>query len=205
MAKKRLSTPKAAKNCEKILQIIRDFIKKEGYSPTARDIMRKSKLKSVSSVHAYIVELEKQGYITKANNKSRSIQLSGKYAEPSRIDLPLIGKVAAGSPILAEENIVENLSLPKDLAQKGSFVLKVEGNSMINAGIYDGDKVVVKQQKTVENGEIAVVMIDDEATIKRFYKDKTKIRLHPENNRMKDIIVDDCQVCGKVIGLYRSL
>lgn len=205
MTNKKLSTPKATKNCERILAIIRDFIENEGYSPTARDIMKRSKLKSVSSVHAYICELENQGLITKANNKSRSIKLAGKYAEPSRKDLPLVGKVAAGSPILAEENISENLSLPEDLAKNGSFVLEVKGNSMIDAGIYNGDKIIVKQQNVADNGDIVVALIDDEATVKRFYKEKTNIRLHPENKRMKDIIVPNCDICGKVIGLYRSL
>lgn len=202
---KTLYTAKATANCQEILQIIKDFITDHNYSPTARDIMKRTKLKSVSSVHAYIVELENKGLITRENNKSRSIKLSGCAATSPHIDLPVIGEVAAGSPILAEENISENVTLPSDLAGKGNFILKIRGNSMIDAGIFDGDHVIVRQQKTIKNGEIAVVLLDDEATVKRFYKEKDHYRLQPENKRMKPIIVDKCELCGRVIGLYRSI
>ena len=203
--KQTLYTAKATANCQEILQIIKDFIADHDYSPTARDIMKRTKLKSVSSVHAYIIELENKGLITRENNKSRSIKLSGSAGTSPRVDLPVVGDVAAGSPILAEQNISENVTLPADLAGRGNFVLKVRGNSMIDAGIYDGDKVIVRQQKTIKNGEIAVVLLGDEATVKRFYKEKDHFRLQPENKRMKPIIVDECELCGKVIGLYRSI
>lgn len=203
--RKTLYTAKASANCQEILQIIKDFIAEHDYSPTARDIMKRTKLKSVSSVHAYILELENQGLISREDNKSRSIKLSGSAGVSPKVDLPVIGDVAAGSPILADENISENVSLPADLAGRGNFILKVRGNSMIDAGIYDGDKVIVRSQKTIKNGEIAVVLLNDEATIKRFYKEKDHFRLQPENKRMKPIIVEDCQLCGKVIGLYRSI
>ena len=203
--KQTLYTAKATANCQEILQIIKDFIADHDYSPTARDIMKRTKLKSVSSVHAYIIELENKGLITRENNKSRSIKLSGSAGTSPRVDLPVVGDVAAGSPILAEQNISENVTLPADLAGRGNFILKVRGNSMIDAGIYDGDKVIVRQQKTIKNGEIAVVLLGDEATVKRFYKEKDHFRLQPENKRMKPIIVDECELCGKVIGLYRSI
>lgn len=203
--KKTLYTAKATANCQEILQIIKDFIAEYDYSPTARDIMKRTKLKSVSSVHAYILELENKGLITRENNKSRSIKLSGSAGISPKVDLPVVGEVAAGTPILAEQNITENVSLPADLAGRGTFVLKVRGNSMIDAGIYDGDHVIVRSQKTIKNGEIAVVLLNDEATVKRFYKEKTHYKLQPENKRMKAIITDECQLCGKVIGLYRSI
>lgn len=203
--KQTLYTAKATANCQEILQIIKDFIADHDYSPTARDIMKRTKLKSVSSVHAYIIELENKGLITRENNKSRSIKLSGSAGTSPRVDLPVVGDVAAGTPILAEQNISENVTLPADLAGRGNFILKVRGNSMIDAGIYDGDKVIVRQQKTIKNGEIAVVLLGDEATVKRFYKEKDHFRLQPENKRMKPIIVDECELCGKVIGLYRSI
>lgn len=203
--RKTLYTAKATANCEEILQIIKDFIAEHDYSPTARDIMKRTKLKSVSSVHAYIIELENKGLITREDNKSRSIKLSGSAGSSPKVELPVVGQVAAGSPILAEENIEENVTLPVDLAGRGNFILKVRGNSMIDAGIYDGDKVIVRSQKTIKNGEIAVVLLGDEATVKRFYKEKNHYRLQPENKRMKAIIVDECELCGKVIGLYRSI
>ena len=203
--KQTLYTAKATANCQEILQIIKDFIADHEYSPTARDIMKRTKLKSVSSVHAYIIELENKGLITREDNKSRSIKLSGSAGTSPRVDLPVVGDVAAGTPILAEQNISENVTLPADLAGRGNFILKVRGNSMIDAGIYDGDKVIVRQQKTIKNGEIAVVLLGDEATVKRFYKEKDHFRLQPENKRMKPIIVDECELCGKVIGLYRSI
>ncbi|MDO5426931.1 MAG: transcriptional repressor LexA [Coriobacteriia bacterium] len=203
--KQTLYTAKATANCQEILQIIKDFIADHDYSPTARDIMKRTKLKSVSSVHAYIIELENKGLITREDNKSRSIKLSGSAGTSPRVDLPVVGDVAAGTPILAEQNISENVTLPADLAGRGNFILKVRGNSMIDAGIYDGDKVIVRQQKTIKNGEIAVVLLGDEATVKRFYKEKDHFRLQPENKRMKPIIVDECELCGKVIGLYRSI
>ena len=203
--RKTLYTAKATANCQEILQIIKDFIADHDYSPTARDIMKRTKLKSVSSVHAYIIELENKGLITREDNKSRSIKLSGNAGTSPRVDLPVIGEVAAGSPILADQNITENVTLPADLAGKGTFILKVRGNSMIDAGIFDGDKVIVRQQKTIKNGEIAVVLLGDEATVKRFYKEKNHYRLQPENKKMKAIITDECELCGKVIGLYRSI
>ena len=202
---KTLYTAKATANCQEILQIIKDFIADHDYSPTARDIMKRTKLKSVSSVHAYIIELENKGLITREDNKSRSIKLSGSAGVSPKVELPVIGTVAAGSPILAEENIEENVALPADLAGRGNFILKVRGNSMIDAGIYDGDKVIVRQQKTIKNGEIAVVLLGDEATVKRFYKEKNHFKLVPENKRMKPMIVDECELCGKVIGLYRNI
>lgn len=202
---KTLYTAKATANCQEILQIIKDFIADHDYSPTARDIMKRTKLKSVSSVHAYIIELENKGLITRENNKSRSIKLSGAAGTSPKVDLPIVGEVAAGFPILAEENITENVTLPADLAGRGNFILTVRGNSMIDAGIFDGDKVIVRQQKTIKNGEIAVVLMGNEATVKRFYKEKGHFRLQPENKRMKAMIVDECELCGKVIGLYRNI
>ena len=200
-----MKTTKAQSNCRAILQIIKDFIAEYDYSPTARDIVKRSSLKSVSSVHGYILELERQGLIKREGNKSRSIKLSGSAATSSSVSLPVIGEVAAGLPITAEENIIDNVPLPADLAGRGSFVLRVRGNSMIDVGIFDGDCVIVREAKEVANGEIAVVLLGDEATVKRFYKEKGHIRLQPENRRMDPIEVKECTVCGKVIGLYRSI
>ncbi|MDO5329524.1 MAG: transcriptional repressor LexA [Coriobacteriia bacterium] len=202
MGKTSLKTPKASANCKEIYSIIKDFINEHNYSPTTRDIVKRTKLKSVSSVHSYIKELERRGLIYREDNKSRSISLVNN---PKSVTLPVVGAIAAGSPIIAEENIIDNVKLPAELAGQGTFVLRVEGNSMIDAGILDGDNIIVRQQTNIENGDIAVCLIEDSATVKRFFKENGKYRLHPENSTLDDIIVDECQICGKVIGLYRNL
>lgn len=202
MSERSLYTPKASQNCNEIYKIIKDFIAEHNYSPTTRDIVKRTNLKSVSSVHSYIKELENRGLIIRENSKSRSIRLANT---PETITLPVVGVVAAGEPILAEENILDNVKLPTDLAGSGTFILRVEGDSMKNAGILSGDKVVVKQQSTCDNGEIAVCLIDDSVTIKRFYAENGHYRLQPENDSYKPIIVDEISIIGKVIGLYRNL
>lgn len=195
-------------------QMIVDFIKSEvdvkGYPPSVREIAKAVGLASSSTVHGHLERIEKKGYIRRDPTKPRAIEIvdidehiekdTARYA-------PIIGKVTAGSPITAIENIEEYTPIPSSIASTSDnvFVLNVEGDSMINAGILDGDKVIVKQQNTAENGEIVVAMTEeDEATVKRFYKEKNHIRLQPENDALEPIILDQVTILGKVIGVYRT-
>ncbi len=192
---------------QEILDYIKNEILKKGYPPTVREICETVGLKSTSSVHSHLETLEKNGYIRRDPTKPRAIEICDDGFQMLRtemVSLPVIGNVAAGLPILAEENIESYFPVPADVVPKGeSFILNVHGDSMINAGIFDGDRVFVNTCSTAENGSIVVALIDDSATVKTFYKEDGHIRLQPENDSMAPIIVDDCQILGRVFGIFR--
>ena len=190
-----------------ILEYIKSQILNRGYPPSVRDICTAVNLKSTSSVHAHLETLEKNGYIRRDPTKPRAIEIIDDNFNLTRrevVNVPLIGQVAAGQPLLAVENITGYFPIPAEFIPKEEvFMLNVKGESMVNAGIYDGDQIIVKQQSTASNGEIVVALVDDSATVKRFYKENGHIRLQPENDFMEPIIVDSCEIIGKVIGLIR--
>jgi len=200
------------KRQKEILRFIISEVRKHGYPPSVREIGQAVGLSSSSTVHAHLTNLEKKGYLKRGEALPRAIGVlrdQGGAARPetrSLRDVPLLGRIAAGEPLLAEENIEEYLPLPTEFAgDRESFMLQVAGESMIDAGILDGDYVVVSRQPSVENGEIAAVMIDDSATVKRFYKDRNQFRLMPENSAMSPIITKEATVLGKVIAVLRRL
>ena len=190
-----------------ILEYIKSQILNKGYPPSVRDICTAVNLKSTSSVHAHLETPEKNGYIRRDPTKPRAIEIIDDNFNLTRrevVNVPLIGQVAAGQPLLAVENITGYFPIPAEFIPKEEvFMLNVKGESMVNAGIYDGDQIIVKQQSTASNGEIVVALVDDSATVKRFYKENGHIRLQPENDFMEPIIVDSCEIIGKVIGLIR--
>ena len=192
-----------------ILEFMKNEILNKGYPPTVRDICEAVNLKSTSSVHSHLETLEKNGYIHRDPTKPRAIEIIDDNFNLTRrevVNVPLIGQVAAGEPILAEENITDTISLPTDIVGDApSFLLSVRGESMIEAGINDGDYVVVKEQPVANNGDIVVAIIDDGATVKRFYKEKDHIRLQPENSSMDPIITTNCSIAGKVVAVFRRL
>ncbi len=193
-----------------ILDFIEARIKTKGYPPSVREIGEAVGLKSSSTVHAYLVQLEDKGYIKKDPSKPRAIIPTSLAAEAeadlNTINLPLVGNVAAGTPILATENIETYMPIPVDFVGHGNhYILQVKGESMIEAGILDGDYLIVKQQVEAANGEIVVAMMDDEATVKRYYKRDNYIELRPENSTMQPIIAPDVAVLGKVTGLLRHM
>ena len=192
---------------KKVLEYIKKQIKDTGYPPSVREICAALGFKSTSSAHQYIWRLAEKGYIDKGDLKTRAIRVVGTE---STISVPIVGKVAAGEPILATENIEDYMSIgesffTKDALQNDNFILKVQGESMIEAGINDGDYIIVTKQSTARDGQIVVAMIEGEATVKTFYKEDGYIRLQPENSTMDPIIVKDCQILGKVIGLFRKI
>lgn len=192
-----------------ILEYIKDQIMEKGYPPAVREICEAVHLKSTSSVHSHLATLEKRGYIRRDPTKPRAIEICDDNFQMLRTEtasLPVVGRVAAGEPILAEQNIESYFPVPAEYVPRGeSFVLKVHGTSMINAGIMDGDYIFVNSCRNAENGEIIVALIDDSVTVKRFYKEDGHIRLQPENDEMEPIIVEDCQILGKVFGVYRVM
>ena len=202
-----MASGKISAKQQEILDYIKDEILKKGYPPTVREICETVSLKSTSSVHSHLETLEKNGYIRRAPTKPRAIEIcddSFQMIRTEMVNLPIIGNVAAGQPILAEENIEDYFPVPANLVPSGeSFVLNVRGDSMVNAGIFNGDRVFVNACSTASNGEIVVALIDDSATVKTFYKEDGHIRLQPENDSMAPIIVDDCQILGKVFGIFR--
>ena len=192
---------------KEILDYIKEEILKKGYPPTVREICETVNLKSTSSVHSHLETLEKNGYIKRDPTKPSAIEICDDTFQMVRtevVSLPIVGQVAAGQPILAEENIQDYFPVPADIVPRGeSFILNVKGESMINAGIFDGDRVFVSCCDTARNGDIVVALIDDSATVKTFYKEKDHIRLQPENDNMDPIIVKDCKIMGKVFGVFR--
>ncbi len=192
-----------------VLEFIKEEILKRGYPPTVRDICEAVNLKSTSSVHAHLESLEKNGYIRRDPTKPRAIEILDDDFSLTRrevVNVPLVGRVAAGEPLLAQQNIENYFPMPVEMMPNASvFMLKVKGESMINVGIFDGDMILVQQQATANNGEMVVALIDDSATVKTFYKEKDYIRLQPENDNMDPIIVKDCIIMGKVIGLLRMM
>ena len=193
---------------QEILDYIKDEILKKGYPPTVREICETVHLKSTSSVHSHLETLEKNGYIRRDPTKPRAIEIcddSFQMVRTEMVSIPIVGNVAAGMPILAEENIQDYFPVPADMVPKGeSFILNVRGESMINAGIFSGDRIFVNSCSTANNGDIVVALIDDSATVKTFYKENGHIRLQPENDTMAPIILDSVTVLGKVVGLYRD-
>lgn len=203
---------------QRILEYMREYVAKWGYPPTVRDIAGALGIKSTSTVHKSIAALEKAGAIKKQAGKRRALDIVG--SEPAKlqsvaderddvIDLPVVGRIAAGTPILAEQNIEDSFPMPSRFIGKGTnFMLTVHGQSMIEAGIFDGDYILVQQQDTASNGDIVVAMIDgmeSEATVKAFYKENGHVRLQPRNAEMEPIIVDDCKIIGLVKGVFRYL
>lgn len=192
---------------QEILDYIKEEILRKGYPPTVREICETVNLKSTSSVHSHLETLEKNGYIRRDPTKPRAIEIcddSFQMVRTEMVSIPVVGNVAAGQPILAEENIEEYFPVPADVVPKGdAFILNVRGESMINVGILDGDRVFVNSRATAENGDIVVALIDDSATVKTFYRESGHIRLQPENDTMEPIIVDDCQILGRVFGVLR--
>lgn len=189
-----------------ILEYIKSQILERGFPPAVRDICEAVHLKSTSSVHSHLETLEKNGYIRRDPTKPRAIEILDDSFNMRRemVNVPIIGRVAAGEPILAEQNIEDYFPIPMEfMPNNQTFILKVQGESMINAGILDGDMVIVEQPATARNGEMVVALIEDGATVKTFYKEDGHIRLQPENDTMDPIIVTDVQILGKVIGLFR--
>ena len=196
-----------SKKQEEILNYIKNEILERGFPPAVREICQAVGLKSSSSVHSHLESLERNGYIRRDPTKPRAIEIldeSFNMIRREMVNVPIIGTVAAGQPILAEQNIEGYFPIPTEyMPNKQSFMLKVKGESMINAGIFDGDKVLVKQQATAENGDIVVALVDDSATVKTYYKENGHYRLQPENDSMDPIIVDKCEILGKVFGVFR--
>ena len=194
---------------QEILEYIKSQILERGFPPAVRDICEAVHLKSTSSVHSHLETLEKNGYIRRDPTKPRAIEIlddSFNFTRREMVNVPIVGRVAAGEPLLAEQNIEEYFPIPTEFVpNKQTFMLKVRGESMINAGILDGDLVLVEEQKTARNGEMIVALIEDGATVKTFYKEEGVIRLQPENDTMDPIIVPDCQILGKVIGVFRFM
>ena len=205
-----------------IYDFIRSYSTEHGYPPSVREIGSAVGLASPSTVHMHLKVLEEHGLIRRDSKKPRTIEVVDKQAAPADdqapqasveqdvgrniITLPLVGRVAAGTPILAEQNVEETLTLPTSIvSDASSFILRVRGESMINAGIFDGDYIVVKEQPDAHNGEIVVALIDDSATVKTFYRERDRVRLQPENDSMEPIYVDDPVILGKVTALIRSI
>lgn len=212
--------PMAINKREKaILNFIEKQIQTNGYPPSVREIGKAVGLSSTATVHGYIAKLTEKGYIKKENQKGRTLRLlkgsSGEtkkkedksfYSGREMVEVPVIGKITAGEPILAVENITDTFPIPIDfVGNSESFMLTVRGESMIEAGILNGDYILVKKQNTANNGEIVVALIEDEATVKTFYKEKDHIRLQPQNSTMDPIIVPTCTILGKVAGVFRKV
>ena len=194
---------------QEILDYIKNEILNRGFPPAVREICEAVHLKSTSSVHSHLEALEKNGYIRRDATKPRAIEIiddNFNLARREVVNVPLVGTVAAGQPILAVENIETYFPVPAEfMPNEQSFMLRVKGDSMVNAGIFDGDQVLVKQQTSAENGDIVVALVEDSATVKTFYKEDGYYRLQPENDTMDPIIVKECSILGKVFGVFRFL
>lgn len=192
-----------------ILEYIKQEILNKGYPPAVREICEAVHLKSTSSVHSHLETLEKNGYIRRDPTKPRAIEIIDDNFNLTRrevVNVPIIGQVAAGQPLLAVENIENYFPIPTEFMPNAeTFMLKVKGDSMINAGIFDGDKILVQKQPDAQNGDIVVALVDDSATVKTFYKEDGHYRLQPENDTMGPIIVNECSILGKVFGIMRFL
>ena len=194
---------------QEILEYIKNQILDHGYPPAVREICAAVNLKSTSSVHSHLATLEKNGYIRRDPTKPRAIEIVDDEFNLTRRELrniPIIGEVAAGQPILAEQNIAGYFPVSSDDLPSGElFVLKVRGESMINVGIYDGDQIFVQQTPVARNGDIVVALVEDSATVKTYYKEEGRYRLQPENDTMDPIYVDEVDILGKVVGLFRRM
>ena len=189
-----------------IYEFLKDFTSQKGYPPTVREICKAVGLKSTSSVHGHLKQLEKEGLIKRDPTKPRALEIVDSVIKKEMINVPIIGKVTAGLPILANENIEDSFPLPLDYVKHNNdlFMLKVSGSSMIKAGILDGDLAIIEKTQTASNGDKIVALIENEATLKTFYRENDHIRLQPENDEMEPIIVDNCSILGKLIGIYRT-
>ena len=202
-----------------ILKFIQKNVETKGYPPSVREIGKEVGLSSTATVHSYLAKLTEKGYIKKENQKGRTLRLlkgldnkeiaketKNCYTGREMVEVPVIGKITAGEPILAVENVTDTFPIPIDfVGNSESFMLTVRGESMIEAGILNGDYILVKKQNTANNGEIVVALIGEEATVKTFYKEKDHIRLQPENSTMDPIIVPNCEILGKVAGVFRKM
>ncbi|MGN1377422.1 MAG: transcriptional repressor LexA [Dorea sp.] len=194
---------------QEILEYIKSQILERGFPPSVRDICEAVHLKSTSSVHSHLETLEKNGYIRRDPTKPRAIEIlddTFNFNRREMVNVPIVGRVAAGEPLLAEQNIENYFPISMDyMPNNQTFMLKVRGDSMINVGIYDGDFVLVEQTPVARNGEIVVALVEDGATVKRFFKEEGIYRLQPENDALDPIIVSEVQIMGKVIGVFRFL
>ena len=204
-----MSQGKITEKQKEILEYIKETILSKGYPPAVREICEAVHLKSTSSVHSHLESLEKNGYIRRDPTKPRTIEILDDDVALTRrevVNVPIVGTVAAGTPILAQENIEEYFPIPVEmLPNKEIFMLRVKGDSMIEAGILNNDNVIVEKQPTAENGDVVVALIDDSATVKTFYKENGHYRLQPQNRTMDPIIVNDVEILGKVIGVFRMM
>lgn len=202
-----MSFGKITSKQQEILEYIKQEILQRGYPPAVREICEAVKLKSTSSVHAHLETLEKNGYIRRDPTKPRAIEIVDDTFNLQRremVNVPIVGRVAAGQPILAAENVENYFPIPTEMMPNvQTFMLRVQGESMINAGIFDGDLILVQQQSTARNGDMVVALVDDSATVKTFYKEADHFRLQPENDFMEPIIVNEVTILGKVFGVFR--
>ena len=190
---------------EQLVQYISDFTKQNGYAPSVREMRDKMNFASTSTVAYYLAKCEQKGLLKRTKGKNRALELADNLKDDNSV--PLVGKVAAGEPILAVENIEDYIALPPNMfdnSEGNLFMLTISGNSMINAGINNGDKIIVRQQSTAQNGEIVVALVEDSATCKRFYAENGHYRLQPENDNMQPIIVSSVAILGVVVGLLRK-
>lgn len=194
---------------QEILEYIKSQILERGFPPAVRDICEAVHLKSTSSVHSHLETLEKNGYIRRDPTKPRAIEIldeSFNFTRREMVNVPMVGRVAAGEPLLAEQNVENYFPIPMEfMPNNQTFMLRVKGDSMINIGIFDGDLVLVEQRQTARNGEVIVALVEDGATVKRFFKEEGVFRLQPENDALDPIIVNEVQILGKVIGVFRFL
>ena len=192
---------------QEIYEFLKTYTENKGYPPSVREICAAVSLKSTSTVHGHLKRLEKKGFIKRDPSKPRALEIN-ELSTPKKemVNIPIVGKITAGLPILATENVEDTFPLPIDYIKHDNelFMLKVSGESMINAGIHNNDLAIIESTNSAKNGELVVALIDDSATIKRFYKEKDHIRLQPENDTMDPIIVPDCSILGKLVGIYRS-
>ena len=206
-----VDTSSLTKRQKEIFEFVKKYAGEHGYPPTVRDIGKAIGLTSSSTVHAHLANLEKVGLLRRDPSKPRAIELLDRALEPIRNlvrpeGLPIVGAVAAGQPILAEENIEEYVQVPQAAGgEDGEYILRVRGESMIDAGILEGDYVVVRPQDSARDGEIIVALVGEEATVKRFFKETDHIRLQPENATMEPIRTRDVRIMGRVVGLFRSV
>ncbi|NLK51948.1 MAG: transcriptional repressor LexA [Syntrophomonadaceae bacterium] len=193
---------------EAILNFIKKQTRTKGYPPSVREIGQAVGLHSSSTVHGHLRQLEKYGYIRRDPTKPRAIEILHNNFAPVKemVNLPIVGKVTAGTPILATENVEDVFSLPLDfVGEEESFMLRIQGESMIGAGILDGDYVVIRRQNSAQNGDIVVALLEDEATVKRFYREADHVRLQPENPQLDPILTREVTILGKVVGLVRRI
>lgn len=205
-----MATGKISAKQQEILDFMKERILDRGYPPSVREICEAVHLRSTSSVHSHLETLEKNGYIRRDPTKPRAIEIcddSFQAVRTEMVSLPVVGNVAAGLPILAEQNVESYFPIPLEFVPTGEpcFVLRVKGDSMINMGIFNGDQIFVQQCKTANNGDTVVALVDDSATVKTFYKEDGHIRLQPQNDEMEPIIVDNCEILGKVFGVFRRM